>query len=198
MLTLQAPGTDGTGQPEQAPGPGLTAVALAPPRVRFTAQAEMDQYVRKQRRVVIRHSSGDHLIAFIEILSPGNKASRHALRAIVNKAVAALARGLHLLLIDLHPPSPRDPQGIHGAVWAEITDEPYTAPPDKPLTLVSYRGAPVKTAYIEPVAVGDVLSDMPLFLDPDYYVNVPLEATYQSAWRGVPRRYCSILEGPNR
>ena len=36
---------------------------------------------------------------------------------------------------------------------------------------------------------------MPLFLRTDHYVNVPLEATYESAYRGVPEFYRDILEG---
>jgi hypothetical protein len=64
------------------------------------------------------------------------------------------------------------------------------------LTLAAYSAGRVKTAYVEPVAVGDVLPDMPLFLDPESYVSLPLEATYQAAWRGVPRRWRPVLEEP--
>jgi len=35
---------------------------------------------------------------------------------------------------------------------------------------------------------------MPLFLEPETYVNVPLEATYQAAYRGVPRRWRQLLD----
>lgn len=52
------------------------------------------------------------------------------------------------------------------------------------------------TAYVEPVAVGQALSDMPLFLDPGHYVNVPLESTYQAAYEGVPRRWRQVIEAP--
>jgi hypothetical protein len=47
---------------------------------------------------------------------------------------------------------------------------------------------------VEPVAVGDTLTDMPLFLAPDWYVSVPLEATYEPAYRGVPRRFREVLD----
>jgi hypothetical protein len=57
---------------------------------------------------------------------------------------------------------------------------------DKPLTLVSYSASHVKTAFIEPVAVGDKLPEMPLFLEPERYVLVPLASTYDAAWEGVP------------
>ena len=58
---------------------------------------------------------------------------------------------------------------------------------DKPLTLAAYSAGPVK-AYVEPVAVGDVMPDMPLFLDPDRHVPAPLEATYQATLGRVSRR----------
>jgi hypothetical protein len=34
---------------------------------------------------------------------------------------------------------------------------------------------------------------MPLFLAPETYVLVPLEATYLAAWRGVPERWKRIV-----
>jgi len=194
VLTLQAGNGHAT---PQAPADGLTgsiALATAAPRVRFTARSEMDEYVSKQRTLVIRHASDDRLIALLEIVSPGNKASRHALRSFVEKATEALYRGYHLLLLDLFPPGPRDPQGIHGAVWAELEDTLFALPADKPLTLAAYSAGTVKSAYIDPVAVGDTLPDMPLFLGPEAYVNVPLEASYQAAWRGVPQRWRRVLE----
>ena len=102
--------------------------------------------------------------------------------------------GITCCLIDLQPPTARDPEGIHAVIWAEFGGKSKPSPPDKPLTLVAYDAGPPKTSYVEPVAVGDVLIDMPLFLAPGWYVSVPLEETYQAAWRGVPRRFREILE----
>jgi hypothetical protein len=195
VLTLQAGGKPESeiATPEPA-GPGGLAVATAPPRPRLTAAAVMDDYVLKRRTVVIRHSSGDQIIALLEIVSPGNKSSRHALRSFVDKAVEALYRGYHLLIVDLFPPSPRDPQGIHAAIWQQLEDRPFELPAGEPLTLAAYSAGPVKRAWIEPTAVGRMLIDMPLFLEPEIYVNVPLEATYLAAFRGVPRRWKQVLE----
>jgi hypothetical protein len=69
-------------------------------------------------------------------------------------------------------------------------------PADKPLTLAAYDAGPPLTAYVEPSATGDTLIDMPLFLAPEQYVLVPLEATYQAAYRGVPRRFREALDAP--
>jgi hypothetical protein len=49
-------------------------------------------------------------------------------------------------------------------------------------------------AYVEPVAIGAALPEMPLFLEEDWYVNVPLEATYQEAYTTVPRRWREVIE----
>ena len=59
---------------------------------------------------------------------------------------------------------------------------------------MAYHALARKKAYIEPTAVGRELIDMPLFLSPAIYVNVPLEATYRAAWRGVPRKWREVLE----
>jgi hypothetical protein len=189
-------GTGGNEDETSSSTNGGIAVAVAPPRVRFRATAEPEPYARKRNRIAIRHISGDQIVALVEIVSPGNKGGRHALRAFVEKAVEFLDAGIHLLILDLFPPGPRDPQGIHAAVWSEVIDDNFQLPPDKPLTLVAYSAGLVKTAYIEPVAVGDALPDMPLFLEPDLYVPVPLETTYQAAFDAVPRRWRDELVTP--
>lgn len=196
VLTLQMPDApaNGVAEPSSEGVGGVAILTKTPPRMRLTAEAEMNDYVLKRRTLVIRHASGDRIIALLEIVSPGNKAARHALRSFVEKAVEALYRGYHLLLIDLFPPGPRDPHGIHGAVWAEFCEDSFVLPANEPLTLATYSAGPRKRAYVEPTAVGRELIDMPLFLDPEGYVNVPLERTYQAAYRGVPRRWQRVLE----
>lgn len=171
------------------------AVVMAPPQTRISATAEMDDYVYKRRTLVIRHASGDRIVALLlEIVSPGNKSSRHALDSFIDKAIAALYHGYHLLIIDLFPPGPRDPHGLYAAIWGELSDDVEALPPDEPLTLAAYSAGPLKHAFVEPTAVGRELIAMPLFLTSDEYVNVPLEATYQAAYRGVPRRWREVLE----
>jgi hypothetical protein len=192
VLTLQS--KDAPEASDNHSGNGGSATKLAPPRVRFTAKLDGAAYIRKMRRLTIRHESDDRIVAIVEIMSPGNKRTRTALRQFVDKACAVLEHGYHLLIIDVLPPGPGDPQGVHGAVWSELGGELYCPPSDKPLTLAAYVTEEVITAYVEPLAVGDTLSDMPLFLDADWYVNVPLEETYGGAWAGVPRRVREILE----
>jgi len=170
------------------------AVADAPPQARFITSAEMDPYVRKANRVVIKHPAGE-VVAVIEIVSPGNKSSRQALRFFVRKTEELLHRGIHLLIVDLFPPSLRDPQGIHKAIWDEILEEPFELPPDKPLTVAAYSAGPPPTAYVEPVAVGDALPPaMPIFLSSDTYVPAPLEVTYAATWAKCPEPIRELVE----
>jgi hypothetical protein len=158
-------------------------------------RTESAGYARKANRITVRHPDGD-VVAVLEIVSPGNKDSRHAIRAFARKAGGLLLAGVHLLIVDLFPPSRRDPQGIHKAIWDRLRDEPFALPPDKPLTVVAYAAGTETVAYIEPVAVGDPLPDMPIFLTPDRYILCPLEATYQTAWEQFPAPLRGPLESP--
>lgn len=149
-------------------------------------------YARKANRITIRHRLGD-VVAVIEIVSPGNKSSRHALQKFVEKSLAWLEAGVHLLIVDLFPPTPRDPQGMHAAIFGELSDEPFVLPEQKPLTLVSYQSAAEITAHVEAVAIGQPLPDMPLFLTRDAYVPTPLESTYMATWDACPAGIRELL-----
>ncbi len=175
---------------------GGLAVAERAPRTRFTKRAESDAYVRKASRVTVRHRHGI-IVAVIEIISPGNKASQAEFRTMIEKSVELIRQGVHLLVIDVFPPGKRDPQGIHKAIWDELHEEDFELPADKPLTIASYDAGPEYVAYLEFVAVGDPLPEMPLFLKPEVYVPVPLEATYQSAWDVFPASLKGILDSPS-
>jgi hypothetical protein len=177
VLTLELP--SGRDEPSET-GSGL-AVAVAPPRTRLVRRAEDTIYVHKADRIAVRHRHG-RVVAMVEIVSPGNKASKNELRAFVEKTSNLIAQGVHLLVIDLFPPSKRDPQGIHKAIWDEFVEEDFELSADQRLTLAAYDAGPPPVAYVEPVTVGDALPDMPIFLKPDFYVPAPLEETYRTTW----------------
>jgi hypothetical protein len=173
---------------------GGLAIADVPPRARFQVSAEREAYAAKASRIVIRHLL-DSVVAVIEIVSPGNKSGRHVLRSFVEKARTLLDQGIHLLIIDLFPPGPRDPQGIHQVIWDEFSDEPFELPRDKPLISAAYIGGMEKTAYVEPFAAGDPLPAMPIFLSAATYVPAPLEATYEATWSVSPPRVKELIVG---
>lgn len=186
VLTLELPPR----QPTPAKGTGLTnmgngvrlAVADAPPRVRVVARAAPRPVGFRQKRVTIRHKSDDRLVAIFELVSPGNKAATEPFRSFVRKAVRAIENGIHVLVLDPFPPGKRDPNGVHGAIWDALGGDPYTQPADKPLVVASYETNPAGPGcYVEPLAAGDLLPEAPLFLEPGYYVPVPLERAYAMA-----------------
>jgi hypothetical protein len=173
---------------------GGVAVAPAPaPSARVIQKFDRINYAKRADRVVIRHGRG-RVVAIIEIVPPGNKESRHAIRSFVEKAADILNQGVHLVVVDLFPPSPRDPQGIHKAISDEFGDEPFDFLPDKPLTVVSYIGGDLPTAYVESVGVGNRLPAIPLFLTEYDYVPCPLDATYDEAWRVYPAMLKEVVE----
>src|SRR5579864_7314893 len=136
-------------KPSSEPSGGMVVTAT-PPQTRHVLRATEEILSNRGNRIVIRHPIGD-VVSMIEIVSPGNKGSRSALRSFVEKTVEFLKQGIHVLVVDLFPPSVRDPQGIHKAIWDEIEDQPFELPPDKPLTLAAYVAGVPKTAYVEPV-----------------------------------------------
>jgi hypothetical protein len=150
----------------------------------------------KRRTIAVRHVSGHRIIALVEIASPANKDRKRSITEFVNKAVAAIQLGIHVALVDLFPPGRCDPSGLHGAVWERFDpDAPYDVPGEKPLTLAAYAAGTPPTAYVNHLAVGDALPEMPLFLTPDRYVGLPLEPTYVAAYASMPAFWQQVIEG---
>lgn len=71
-------------------------------------------------------------------------------------------------------------------IWDEIEEEEFHFPAGKDRLLVSHEAGRERVAYIEPLAVGDSMPEMPLFLSTDLHVQVPLETTYQATWNALP------------
>ena len=180
---------------EPSNGTAALAVASAPPQTRLIRRSEVDLYADKANRITVRHRHGD-VVAVIEVVSPGNKGNRAEFRTFVEKTADLIRHKVHLLIIDLFPPGPRDPHGVHKAIWDEFGEEDLELPPDKPLAVASFDAGPPRVAYVEPLAVGDVLPAMPLFLKPETYVPAPLEATYQTTWSLFPAPLKGLLELP--
>ncbi len=180
-------------------GHGVETTTLDIPRTRMIVHPREGRFHERANRVVVRHHLGD-VVSAIEVVSPGNKAGKIAVREFVAKAVDFLRRGVNLLIVDPFPPGAQDPQTLHKLIWDEFDEDvPFELPADEPLLLASYRAAAplvefTPEAFIEPLRVGADLPVMPVWLDTDLYVNLPLEATYRAAWDVCPSDFRSLVE----
>jgi hypothetical protein len=127
-------------RPKRRPGEGLDGgvATRPPPLTRIVRRTTNEIYASRANRIVVKHHLG-RIIAVIEIVSPGNTDSRAALRDFVEKTVDCLRRGIHVLIVDLFPPTPRDLNGIHEVIWDEIVEEDFAFPEGKDRILVSYQ-----------------------------------------------------------
>ena len=195
VLTLHA---GPSGSSPSSPTGGV-AVADAPPRTRLTQTFPARPGARPGRRrtLIVRHVTGHRIVALLEVVSPSNKDRSRHVTQFARKVAGVLRAGVHVSVIDLFPPGTHDSGGMHAAVgqWLDESTPPYELPPGEPLTLASYVARECPTAYLEHLAVGGTLPEMPLFLTAERYVNVPLEGTYQAAYRGVPAVWRAVLEG---
>jgi hypothetical protein len=179
--------------------PRAETTTLEAPRTRMIVQPREARFHERANQVVIRHHLGD-VVCAIEVVSPGNKAGKIAIREFVLKAVDFLRRGINLLVVDPFPPGPQDPQTLHKLIWDEFDEGvAFELPTAEPLLLASYRAAaPVveftPEAFIEPLRVGAELPDMPVWLDTDLYVNLPLERTYRATWDACPADFRLLVE----
>lgn len=201
-------GRASSGPAERTPasGGGAVAVAELPPRVKGR-QTLRPTPLALRRTLAIRHVSGDRLVAMVELVSPANKDRPRSVTQFAEKAASALEAGVSLLLLDLFPPVSADPDGMYIAVRDQLAlvggDPPNGRPGDpdpglptdaEPLMLAAMAAGDPVEAFLERVAIGSPLPPMPLFLDPDRYVNVPLESTYRAAFAEMPPQYRVLLE----
>ncbi len=171
---------------------GGVAVAELP-KATFHLPDPPQWYANKKNSIVIRHVSGDQIVAVVEIVSSGNKQNDTAFKAFVTKARELLYAGIHVVLIDVYPPTSRDPEGIHPEVWGDDPTDTFHFDPARPLTFASYVGGAGAQAFVEPAAVGEPAPTVPVFLTPTVYVSLPVDATYMAAFEAVPPRWQKVL-----
>ena len=59
---------------QRGPSSGAAATTVATrPQTRFTAETDAEFYRRKKSSIVVRHVSGDRMVAVLEVVSPGTR-----------------------------------------------------------------------------------------------------------------------------
>ena len=181
-------------EPGRDDGPDGGTLVAAAPRVRYRATAVGELPGPPNRSLVVRRTNGDRVVAMIEIVSPGNKGSRHALRSFLAKARALLAR----------PRPPARPRPVPAR-----PPRPERPPP---ADLVPVRGRPLRASAGQASHAGGVRGGGPArgvrrarrgrrpaaghaaVLDAGAHLPVPLGATYGAAFEDVPRPWRAVLE----
>ena len=155
----------------------------------FAAVERLDP-PRTRRHITVRHPDGDRVVAIIEFASPGNRDAVSKVGHFAETLAAALEAGIHAVLIDPFPPTGPAPDGLHGAVAAEFGGV-HRLDPARPLTFVGYRAVAARgdgpTAAVEARAAGESPPEVPLFLDPAWFVPLDLAPSYAAAFRGCPK-----------
>ena len=209
ILALHTPPRPEDLQPPTPPpigSGGGTAVAEAPPRAHLEESIELA--IKDLRRSLsIRHVRTHKIVALLEIVSPANKDRPAHLEEFSVKTADALGRGINVLVVDLFATGKHDPMGVHYSIRdriAPLADPPQRASPRS--TLASYRvdgrrivmyveHPQLEHPQLEHPQQDAQLPEMPIFLNAEYYVNVPLEATYIEAWHGMPAFWKKVILG---
>jgi hypothetical protein len=165
---------------------GVAVAAWAPPKPTLTLESELpDQDEYEVRVYDARH--GRRLVAAIEIISPSNKDRPESRRAFVAKVAALLQYGVCVSLVDLVTVRQFN-------LYADLLEliglnDPILGSEPPALYAVSARGRkrvrrrPLIDTWFYPVAVGQPLPTLPIWLDSDLGVFLDLETSYEETCR---------------
>lgn len=167
-----------------APG-GLATMAWAPPQPTLTLDADLaEQY--EYEVLVYDQSRGRRLVAAVEIVSPANKDRPENRRAFVTKCAALLQQGVCVSLVDLVTTRAFN-------LYTELLtlldrSDPAFAPRPPPVYAVTCRSRkiglrPKLEMWAYPLAVGQPLPKLPLWLSDELNVSLELEASYEETCR---------------
>ncbi len=171
---------------KEANGPVGTATATrlyTPPAPTATMPAVFPDTFEVR---VFSSDGGNHLVAAIELISPGNKDRPEVRRAFAAKCAAYLQQGISLAIVDIVTARRSN---LHNDIvrLMEARDD-FQLPIETSLYAVAYR--PVlrqDTTQIElwsmPLAIGTTLPTLPLRLTADLFVPLELESTYMETCR---------------
>ncbi|HLW66351.1 MAG TPA: DUF4058 domain-containing protein [Gemmataceae bacterium] len=158
-----------------------------------TQQRRLDLDRIPESAIVVCHDRDDRTLAIVEIVSPAIKYSADAVGSFAARICEGLRKKLQILLIDPFPQREQD-KSVHCAIWQRFAHAPAAFSMEKPLLAATYSCRDSIEGYVHPFAVGDEWPDMPLFLEPEAYIDVPLERTYMAAWEAVPLRWRKVIE----
>ncbi len=163
---------------------GTTTVAVAAPTVTIpTDLTELDEYEIE----IYDMSRERRLVAAIEIVSPANKDRPGKRDAFLAKVGALLRQEVCVSIVDIVT-IPK--ASLYAELLARVDrfgerpSEP--SPPPHAATFrmrENSKGRPLLDAWYVPMALGEPLPSIPLWLSPDMRIELPLEPSYQEVCR---------------
>jgi hypothetical protein len=179
---------DGAGHADKtAAAEGGVAVARwAPPSPTLTLETELpDQDEYEVRVYDARH--GRRLVAAIELVSPANKDRPENRRALVAKVAALLQRDVCVSLVDVVTIRQFN---LYADLLALVGRTDLAASAEETFLYAATlrgrkrtRGRPLLDTWFYPMAVGQPLPTLPIWLDIDLGVFVDLEKSYEETCR---------------
>ena len=163
------------------------AVEIALAGTTLTVQADLSDLDEYEVRVYDAER-GRTLVAAIELVSPANKDRPDTREQLVGKVAALLRQEVCVVVVDMV--SVRQ-ANLYAELLARLgrSDPALGTTPSRlyAVTLRTRKPAkrkrPLLDAWFFPMAVGQPLPTIPLWLAPDLQVMVPLEPSYQDACR---------------
>ncbi len=171
--------------PVTSPGDGgvATAAAPSPTLILETHLSEQDEFEVR----VYDAERGRHLVAAIEIVSPSNKDRPENRRAFVTKVAALLQKDVCVSIVDLVTIRQFN-------LYADLLEliggtDPQLGPSPPHLYSVTIRSRkrPDQRSFLDmwyyPMTLGQPLPTLPIWLDADLRVLLPLEPSYEETCR---------------
>ena len=160
-----------------------TLAALAPTLTVEADLADEDEYEVR----IYDTERGRRLVAAVELLSPANKDRPDTRDLFVTKVSALLRQDVCVSVVDLVSVRTAN---LYAELLARLgRTDPSLGPIPPPLYAVSLRrrtlprGRTRLDAWFYPMAVGQPLPTLPVWLAPDLRVLLPLEPSYQETCR---------------
>jgi hypothetical protein len=174
-------------RPGRADGGSATAV-YSPPRPRIAVQVDFARLDTYEVRVY-QDLGGAELRAALELVSPANKDRAGSRRTFAAKCAGYLKHGIAVAIIDIVTARTAN---LHAELFDTLGVKSRRAAWRSPTGLyaVAYRAvtarkAPRVEAWPEPLALGEALPVLPLWLALDLCVPVGLEESYIATCRSL-------------
>lgn len=148
------------------------------------------------RHIAIHRTAVPRVVAVIELVSNSNKDRRETVGEFAGKVADYLRMGVHVLVVDILPPSRSTPNGMHAAIWTSLDRDASVESPSesRPFLIASYRAERKPIAYINTIAVNQSLPPGPVYIDSQRFVELPLEESYMETFHRLSKYLKAQLE----